>query len=79
MNSSTSFTAVATSDSDVAERAVEAFEQATVTRTAERIAHLEEIRRTAERLEERGLLKRQNFSEASTADLRRQYLGRMSY
>lgn len=70
------FTAAATSD--LAERVQEAVRSASGSRSPERIAHLEEVMRRAEELNQKGILRRREYTESSSADLRKRYLSQAS-
>jgi hypothetical protein len=72
MTTNTSSIAVATSS--VTDRVQKSIKQAERSRTPEQVARLEEVKRRADQLGQKGLLKRQTYSESSSADLRKRYL-----
>jgi hypothetical protein len=71
MISSTSSTVDASSDIDA--RVVDAIKKASSGLSQERTRRLEELRRRVERLDKRGLLKKQTYSSSSAADFKRLY------
>ena len=71
MTTNTSSTAVATSD--LAQRVGDAMKTAIESLSPERLMRIQEIKKRVDELSEKGLLRREKFSEASSADLRKRY------
>lgn len=74
MNTLISSTAAATSD--LTNRVREALNNANGLRSPEQVAHLAELKRLADDLGQKGLLRRREYAESSSADLRKRYLSR---
>lgn len=73
MTSSTSSTAAVTSSS-ISTRVGTALDQAKIARTAARLRHLRELKDRIDVLQQRGLLRRQQFVVSSASDFQRRYM-----
>lgn len=63
----------ADASSDIEKRVKEAIDKASANLNTERLQHLQEVKRHADDLRKRGLLRQQAYSSPSSADFRRLY------